>query len=153
MIDLFQFLLTLYLVFRHPRRTTLYNQPIDQHWNLLLSRMFIHKTFNKHDSFSKPYLHVYLKVAIWNIICWIKQCTSCIHSSSSTREQVAWVVFYVTFNSFSVILWQCLLVTDIRLLPRSAASMGYGAANDPNTNITPSHIILTPGQPVLILSS
>ena len=48
----------------------------------------------------------------------------------------------------AVCLWQIL-----RVLPHSAASLKYRAANDPNTDTPPSHIILTPGQPVLVLSS
>ena len=54
------------------------------------------------------------------------------------------------FQSYrdGVCLWQIL-----RVLPHSAASLEYRAANDPNTDTPPSHIILTPGQPVLVLSS
>ena len=35
-----------------------------------------------------------------------------------------------------------------RVLPHSPASLGYCAANDPNTDTPLSHIIQTPGQPV-----
>ena len=45
-------------------------------------------------------------------------------------------------------LWQI-----IRVLPHSAASLEYRAANDLNTDTPPSHIILTLGQPVVVLSS
>ena len=48
------------------------------------------------------------------------------------------------FQSYcdGVCLWQIL-----RVLPHSAASLEYRAANDPNTDTPPSHIILTPGAP------
>ena len=38
------------------------------------------------------------------------------------------------------------------VLPRSDTSLEYHAAYDPNTDTPPSHIILTPGQPVLVLT-
>ena len=54
------------------------------------------------------------------------------------------------FQSYrdGVCLWQIL-----RVLPHSAGSLEYRAANYPNTDTPPSHIILTPGKPVLVLSS
>ena len=57
------------------------------------------------------------------------------------------------FDSFSIISWRFLLVIDLRVLPRSAASLKYSAANDLNTDTPPCHIILTPGQPVVVLFS
>ena len=61
----------------------------------------------------------------------------------------------LVFTSLSTIVqsyctWRCFLW---QILPRSAASLEYCAANNPNTETTPSHNISTPGQPVIVISS
>ena len=65
-------------------------------------------------------------------------------------ESFEWYGVYITFDNCSVLLWRCFLW---QILPRSAASLEYGAAINPNTETPPSHNISTPGQPVLVISS
>ena len=57
------------------------------------------------------------------------------------------LVFYVTFNNFSVMWWQYL-----RVLHCSASSLEYRDANYTNTGTQPSYIILTPGQLIIFIA-
>ena len=57
-----------------------------------------------------------------------------------------WTIFWSYHDG--ACLWQIL-----RVLPRTAALLEYCTANNQNKDTAPSHIILTPGQPILVLSS
>ena len=64
-----------------------------------------------------------------------------------------WCFISDTFDSFFSHIVAVFACENITVLPHSAASLEYRAANNLNIDTPFSHIILTPGQPVLVLSA